>query len=269
MSDLSGGDARKTRLSYAGFSFFMAVGNVLGYAAGSYSKLYKIFPFSKTPACDVYCANLKSCFLISVALLLIITILALTLVRETPLYELDPSETEDNKTGDSEKIEKPKSIPFVGEILTALKEMSRPMKILLLVTAFNWLGWFPFVLFDTDWTGREIYGSTSGHNLYDTGVRMGSMGLLLNSVVLAVTSVSTEQLSRLVGGAKRLWGIVNFMLAICLGFTVLISKLANSTRRADGKPASGIKAATLALFSVMGVPLSVSSCFSFSSIITH
>lgn len=238
---------------------------MLGYAAGSYSKMYRIFPFSKTPACDVYCANLKSCFLISVALLLIITILALTLVRETPLYELDPSETEDNKTGDGgEKIQKPKSTPFVGEIITALKEMPRPMKILLLVTCFNWLGWFPFVLFDTDWTGREIYGSTSGNDLYDTGVRMGSMGLLLNSVVLAITSVSTEQLSRLVGGAKRLWGIVNFLLAICLGFTVLISKLADSTRRADGKPASGVKAATLALFSIMGIPLSVSFSFSLS-----
>jgi solute carrier family 45, member 1/2/4 len=257
LSDLSGGDARKTRMSYAGFSFFMAVGNVLGYAAGAYSKLYHIFPFTSTTACDAYCANLKSCFIISIALLMSLTVLALTLVRETPLSELQKSEITDDVTEESGGKGKSK-LPFLGEIFAALKDLPRPMWLLLLVTCFNWIGWFPFILFDTDWTGREIYGGESGSNLYDRGVHMGALGLMLNSVVLGVTSVVVEHLGRRVGGVKNLWGGVNFLLAICLGMTVLVSKLADSTRHANGTPASGVKIGTLAIFSVMGIPLSVS-----------
>ncbi|RYR69669.1 hypothetical protein Ahy_A03g016226 [Arachis hypogaea] len=62
LADLAAGDQRKMRMANAGFSFFMGVGNVLGYAAGSYSGLHHIFPFTRTKACDVYCAHLKSCF---------------------------------------------------------------------------------------------------------------------------------------------------------------------------------------------------------------
>ncbi|PQQ04407.1 sucrose transporter 1 [Prunus yedoensis var. nudiflora] len=45
-------------------------------------------------------------------------------------------------------------------------------------------------------------------------------------------SLSIESLGRWVGGVKRLWGIVNFLLAICLAMTVLITKLAQSSRHA-------------------------------------
>ena len=49
------------------------------------------------------------------------------------------------------------------------------------------LSWFPFILYDTDWMGREIYhgdpkGTTAQIAAYDEGVRVGSFGLLLNSV---------------------------------------------------------------------------------------
>ncbi|KAK4413328.1 Sucrose transport protein SUC2 [Sesamum alatum] len=83
LADLSGENARKMSTANSLFSFFMAVGNVLGYAAGSYTYLYKVFPFSKTKACDSYCANLKSCFFISITLLLTVVVLALTTVHET------------------------------------------------------------------------------------------------------------------------------------------------------------------------------------------
>ena len=68
------------------------------------------------------------------------------------------------------------------------------MWILLLVTCFNWIAWFPFVLFDTDWMGREVFGgdaATKGklEDLYNVGVRTGALGLMLNSVVLGFTSL--------------------------------------------------------------------------------
>ncbi|KAB1220685.1 Sucrose transport protein SUC5 [Morella rubra] len=41
LADLSGKDQKRTRTANAFFSFFMAVGNILGFAAGSYTHLYK------------------------------------------------------------------------------------------------------------------------------------------------------------------------------------------------------------------------------------
>ncbi|CAI9114694.1 OLC1v1015473C1 [Oldenlandia corymbosa var. corymbosa] len=253
LADLSGGNAKKTRVAYSGYSFFMAVGNILGYAAGSYSKLYKIFPFTQTKACDVYCANLKSCFVISIALLLALTILALSLVREIPFTG--------NPDAEGQKQSK---VPFFGEIFGALRDLPRPMWILLIVTFLNWIGWFPFFLFDTDWMGREVYGGEVGNSLYDKGVRAGALGLMLNSVVLGVASVLVEPSARLVGGVKRLWAGVNFILAGGLAFTVLITKMANSTRHANGAPSEGVKIGSLALFSVLGVPLAVTYSIPFA-----
>ncbi|KAL6515625.1 general substrate transporter [Orobanche hederae] len=253
LADLSHGDARKMSTANALFSFFMAVGNVLGYAAGSYTHLYKVFPFSRTKACDVYCANLKSCFFISIALLLTVTIVALTVVRETP-FTAAPEE---------EEAVKKRRIPVFGELFGALKDLPRPMWILLLVTCLNWIAWFPFLLFDTDWMGREVYGGKVGEKLYDRGVRAGSLGLMLNSVVLGLSSLGVQALARGPGRVKKLWGGVNFVLAVCLAMTVLITKLAEQSRRhqggaaADHTPVVGVKVGALALFSVLGIPLSV------------
>ncbi|KAL4327449.1 Sucrose transport protein [Arachis hypogaea] len=85
LADLAAGDQRKMRMANAGFSFFMEVGNVLGYAAGSYSGLHHIFPFTRTKACDVYCAHLKSCFFVSITLLLTLATAAAVYVKEEPL----------------------------------------------------------------------------------------------------------------------------------------------------------------------------------------
>lgn len=260
MADLSGSDHQRMRTANAAYSFFMAVGNVLGFAAGSYTHLYKIFPFTKSKACDVYCANLKSCFFISIALLLFLTILALTLVKEKTIEE---SSREDE--GDDEK---PPKLPFIGELVGAFRGLKKPMWILLLVTALNWIAWFPFLLFDTDWMGREVYGGkVNDGGLYDKGVRAGSLGLMFNSLVLGFMSLGIEFFSRALGGAKRLWGIVNFFMAICLTLTVLITKLAHSTRRYNGPgqeplpPPTGVKAGALAVFAALGIPQAVSIFF--------
>ncbi|KAF5468542.1 hypothetical protein F2P56_012686 [Juglans regia] len=281
LADLSGNDQKKMRTSNALFSFFMAVGNVLGYAAGSYTRFYKIFPFTKTKACDVYCANLKSCFFLSIALLSTVTILALTSVKERALSSQPKPE---NAAGeDEERVTESAGLPFFGEMWSAFKGLQRPMRILLLVTCLNWIAWFPFLLFDTDWMGKEVYGGTVGKGpegkLYDRGVRAGALGLMLNSVVLGFTSLGVNVISRGIGGVKRLWGIVNFLLALCMAMTVLITKLAESARHtaaANGgatlsPPPAGVKAGALALFAVLGIPLAVtySIPFALASIFSH
>ncbi|KAL0351393.1 UNVERIFIED_CONTAM: Sucrose transport protein SUC2 [Sesamum calycinum] len=229
LADLSGGNARRMSTANALFSFFMAVGNVLGYAAGSYTSLYKIFPFSKTKACDLYCANLKSCFFISIALLLTMTVLALTIVRETAPAAA-PEQT---------AVAKKRKIPVFGELFGALKDLPRTMWILLLVTCLNWIAWFPFLLFDTDWMGREVYGGEVGTKLYDHGA----------------------------SPVKKLWGAVNFLLAVCLAMTVLITKLAERGRPASGAtapPTAGVKVGALALFAILGIPLAVTYSIPFA-----
>uniref|UniRef100_A0A0D3AZZ1 Uncharacterized protein n=1 Tax=Brassica oleracea var. oleracea TaxID=109376 RepID=A0A0D3AZZ1_BRAOL len=50
------------------------------------------------------------------------------------------------------------------------------------ITALNWIAWFPFLLLDTDWMGREVYGGDSGGNedlkrLYNQGVHAGWRGM--------------------------------------------------------------------------------------------
>ncbi|XP_059454482.1 sucrose transport protein-like [Corylus avellana] len=263
LADLSGDDQKMMRTGNALFSFFMAVGNVLGYAAGSYTNLYKLFPFTLTGACDAYCADLKSCFFLSIALLLILTTVALTAVKE-PAFSLEPELG--NPGGEEKQV-----VPFFGEIFVALKGLQRPMRILLLVTCLNWIAWFPFLLFDTDWMGREVYGGTAGKGpqgeIYARGVRAGALGLMMNAVVLGITSVCVNPLARGLGGVKRLWGIVNFLLALCLGMTVLITKLAESARHGKTVPSSpptGIKAGALALFAVLGVPQAVTFSIPFA-----
>jgi solute carrier family 45 protein 1/2/4 len=263
LGDLCAGNQRKTRNANAFFSFFMAVGNILGYAAGSYSKLHNMFPFTKTKACDVYCANLKSCFFISIAFLTVLVTAALIYVKEKAITT-EKTVTDEDGGGNSS------SMQCFGELSGAFRELKRPMWILLLVTCLNWIAWFPFLLFDTDWMGKEVYGGTVGEGtVYDKGVRAGALGLMLNSVVLGVTSLGVDVLARGVGGVKRLWGIVNFVLAICLAMTVLVTKLAQHSRHfVDGTqdplpPSAGIQAGALVLFSVLGIPLAVNPFLKF------
>ncbi|KAF8090266.1 hypothetical protein N665_0481s0004 [Sinapis alba] len=262
LADLSAGDAKRTRVANGFFSFFMAVGNVLGYAAGSYTNLHKMFPFAMTKACDIYCANLKSCFFLSITLLLIVTVSSLWYVKDK---QWSPAVNSGDEKSSS-------SVPFFGEIFGAFKVMQRPMWMLLIVTALNWIAWFPFLLFDTDWMGREVYGGDSGGDdrmlkLYNQGVHAGALGLMLNSIVLLFMSLGVEWIGRKVGGAKRLWGIVNFILAIGLAMTVLVSKLAAEHRKTAGQfagPSSGVRAGALSLFAVLGIPLAITFSIPFA-----
>lgn len=251
LADLAAGDHRKMRTANGFFSFFMAVGNILGYAAGSYSKLHKIFPFTETDACNVFCANLKSCFFFSILLLLSLSIFALIYVEDSPVTK----PVVDDEDGHVQ-------ITCFGQIYTALRELKKPMWMLMIVTAINWIGWFPFFLFDTDWMGREVYGGDAGEKAYDKGVRVGALGLMLQAVVLGFMSLAVEPLGKMIGGVKRLWGIVNFILCIGMAMTVVITKVAEHDRHVSGgatvgDPSDGVKAGALLFFAVLGIPLAV------------
>ncbi|CAN1296923.1 Sucrose transport protein SUC2 [Linum perenne] len=271
LADLSGDNQRLTRFSNSLFSFFMGAGNILGYLAGAQDSLYKIFKFSHTPACDVFCANLKSCFFISVVLLIVLTVIALAYVRE---QRWSPEENEGRNESDDVSERENNDVGGLTSFLRALKSLDRPTWMLLLVTCLNWFAWFPWVLYNTDWMGREVYGGDSGMNsskiqMYDQGVRAGSIGLMINSIVLLIVSLAIDPLARKLG-AKFLWGGVNLILGICLAMTVVISKAAESERRHGGGgytgPSSGIKSASLAVFGILGLPLAVTYSIPFAMV---
>ncbi|MCI22348.1 SUCrose transport protein SUC4-like, partial [Trifolium medium] len=149
---------------------------------------------------------------------------------------------------------------FMWELFGTFKYFSTPIWIVLSVTALTWIGWFPFILFDTDWMGREIYGGDpNGGLIYDNGVRMGALGLLLNSVVLGVTSLLMERLCRK-RGAGFVWGISNIFMALCFIAMLVLTYAANSIGYVSKgqPPPTGIVIAALAIFTILGFPLAVS-----------
>ena len=130
---------------------------------------------------------------------------------------------------------------------------------ILLVTALTWIGWFPFILFDTDWMGREIYGGEPNQGgAYSAGVSMGALGLMLNSVFLGITSVLMEKLCRK-WGAGFVWGVSNIIMAVCFLAMIVTSFVAYHIGYiGHEQPPAGIVIAAVLIFTILGIPLAVS-----------
>lgn len=254
LADLTGKDHRRTRVANAYFSLFMAVGNVLGFATGSYSGWYKIFPFTLTSACNINCANLKAAFFIDVAFIMVTTYVSISAAHERPLNSIHVhTPNAEEGTEQSNPIEE----AFLWELFGTLRYLPGPVWVILLITALTWIGWFPFLLFDTDWMGREIYGGEPnvGQN-YSTGVRMGAFGLMLNSVVLGITSVLMEKLCRK-WGAGFTWGLSNLLMSLCFVSMLIITYIASNMDYVDGVPPVGVVIAALIVFAILGIPLAI------------
>nr|XP_010940402.1 sucrose transport protein SUT4 isoform X1 [Elaeis guineensis] len=158
------------------------------------------------------------------------------------------------------------------KILTSLRHLPPGMHSVLLVMALTWVSWFPFFLFDTDWMGREVYhgnpnGDPSESLAYQNGVREGAFGLLLNSVVLGVSSLVIDPMCRRMG-ARLVWAMSNFIVFICMAATTIISllsisQLSNGIQHVIGEN-TAIKISALVIFSILGFPLSITYSVPFS-----
>nr|ABA08443.1 sucrose transporter type 4 [Manihot esculenta] len=253
LADLTGKDHRRTRVANAYFSLFMAIGNILGFATGAFSNWFKVFPFTVTTACNVDCANLKSAFYLDIVFMVITSYLSITAAQESPLGLSNRSTplAEDVSVESSQEA-------FLWELFGTFRYFPWPVWTILLVTALNWIGWFPFLLFDTDWMGREIYGGkpNEGQN-YNVGVRAGSFALMLNSVFLGITSVLMEKLCRK-WGAGFIWGLSNILMALCFLAMLITSYVANHIGYlGHDLPPSGIVISAVVIFAVLGVPLAI------------
>ncbi|XP_022131413.1 sucrose transport protein SUC4 isoform X2 [Momordica charantia] len=222
---------------------------------GSFSGWYKILPFTLTNACSVNCANLKSAFLIDIVFIAITTYLSVSAVQELPLDSSDRSSlVVEEGMGQSNHA----SEAFLWELFRTFRYFSGYMWVILLVTSLTWIGWFPFTLFDTDWMGREIYGGKPNEGQsYNSGVRMGAFGLMLNSVVLGITSLLMEKLCRK-WGAGFVWGISNIFMALCfLAMLVLTYVAKNMGYIGHDFPPNSIVSAALIIFALLGAPLAI------------
>ncbi|XP_077217332.1 sucrose transporter 4 [Tasmannia lanceolata] len=267
LADLTGKDHRRTRVANAYFSLFMAIGNILGFAIGSYSGWWTIFPFTITSSCSINCANLKAAFILDIIILIITTYISVTAAQELPLN------TGNILTHSSEERQQyfnhdPEA--FFCESLGNFRHLSFPVWTILIVTALTWMGWFPFLLFDTDWMGREIYGGKPGEGLnYHTGVRMGSFALMLNSFVLGLTSLAMEKLCRK-WGAGFIWGISNILMSFCFGTMVIIPFVVRNMELPQySLPPDGIVIVALLVFAVLGVPLAIAYSVPYAMISTY
>lgn len=157
-------------------------------------------------------------------------------------------------------------------LLTSLRHLPPAMHSVLAVMAFSWLSWFPFFLFDTDWMGREVYhgnpkGDPSEVKSYHQGVREGAFGLLLNSVVLGISSFLIEPMCQQMG-ARIVWAMSNFIVFACMAGTAIISLVSvNMYEKGiqhliEGNEA--IKMASLIVFALLGFPLAITYSVPFS-----
>ncbi|XVE91456.1 hypothetical protein REPUB_Repub01dG0011400 [Reevesia pubescens] len=157
-------------------------------------------------------------------------------------------------------------------LLTSLRHLPPAMHSVLIVMALSWLSWFPFFLFDTDWMGREVYhgdpkGNASEIKLYDQGVRDGAFGLLLNSVVLGVSSFFIQPMCQRMG-SRLVWAMSNYTVFACMAVTAIISLV--SVREYSQRiehvigGSAAIRIAALVVFALLGFPLAITYSVPFS-----
>nr|ANZ54935.1 sucrose transporter [Manihot esculenta] len=157
-------------------------------------------------------------------------------------------------------------------LLTSLRHLPPGMHSVLVVMALTWLSWFPFFLFDTDWMGREVYhgdpkGNSDEAKFYDQGVREGAFGLLLNSVVLGISSFLIEPLCQRMG-PRLVWAMSNYIVFASMAVTAIISLISISEysggiEHVIGASAS-IRIAALIVFALLGFPLAITYSVPFS-----
>jgi len=179
------------------FSFMLGMGNLIGYFLGS-QHLTKVLPFLKT--------DLRALFTLGMITLVSCILTTVLTIKEKPLRKDEVTSVEN---------------PFVL-IFRGLTRMPPAMVRVCLVQFFTWVGWFTVFLYITTWVGEVVYngdpdapaGSKEKEN-FDAGVRWGSLGLCLESVVTMAVSLIVPLAVR-VFGVKVVYSFGQALFAVCL-----------------------------------------------------
>ncbi|KAJ6835459.1 sucrose transport protein SUT1-like isoform X1 [Iris pallida] len=246
MADLSGHHGCNT--ANAIFASWMALGNILGYSSGASGGWHKWFPFLVSRACCEACGNLKGAFFAAVVFLLLSLGVTLVVAKEVPLSKSYGKGEEEKKLG------------FL-DIFRSMRNLPSGMPSVLLVTSLTWVSWFPFILYNTDWMGREVYhgdpkGTPAQISAYDRGVREGAFGLLLNSIFLGIGAFMIEPMCRKLT-ARIVWVSSNFMVFLSLAGMVIVSFWSGHNNNGRIGADGSVRAVALVLFTVLGFPLAI------------
>uniref|UniRef100_A0A0E0M7H4 Sucrose transporter n=1 Tax=Oryza punctata TaxID=4537 RepID=A0A0E0M7H4_ORYPU len=226
MADLSGRHGPSA--ANAIFCSWMALGNILGYSSGSTNDWH------------------KSVFLG------LSTAVTMVFAREVALDPVAAKRNEGEASG-----------PLA--VFKGMKHLPVGMPSVLIVTGLTWLSWFPFILFDTDWMGREIYhgrpdGSPAEVAAFQEGVRQGAFGLLLNSIVLGISSFLIEPMCRRLG-ARAVWVMSSAIVCVAMAAVSVLSAWSLGDFGGSVQDAAatekGLRASALALFVFLGFPFAV------------
>ncbi|KAK8921129.1 Sucrose transport protein SUT1 [Platanthera zijinensis] len=244
MADLSG----KHGCSAANiiYAFWMAIGNIFGFSSGAGVTWYKWLPSLMTNSCCEACANLKGAFLVAVMFLVICLTVSLIAAKEVMISDLDYEELESSG---------------IFSVFQDFKRLPVGMPSVLSVTTLTWLAWFPFLLYNTDWMGREIFhGDPSGTKQeiesYNKGVQQGAFGLLLNSIVLGITTMLLEHLCRKVT-PRLVWVMGNFTLFLAMLAITVLSFISKNRHNSVGTAEEGVKNFALAIEAFLGFPIAI------------
>lgn len=119
--------------------------------------------------------------------------------------------------------------------------------------------------------GREVYhgdpkGDAAKVQAYDEGVREGAFGLLLNSVVLGISSFLIEPMCKWLG-SRLVWALSNFVVFASMAGTAVITLI--SVKQSGGNQEivgenEAIKNASLVIFAILGLPLAITYSVPFS-----
>jgi Na+/melibiose symporter-like transporter len=113
-----------------------------------------------------------------------------------------------------------------------------------LVQLFTWFAWFTCFMFAASWVGEDVQGGnprappgSSALFRYNEGVRIGNIGMAVQSVIALCYAPLLPTLMRMVS-VKILYSLAHLLMAGCLMATVLVS--------------SGLEA--ILVLSVLGIP---------------
>eukprot|EP00761_Pharyngomonas_kirbyi_P013144 gb/GECH01013171.1/.p1 GENE.gb/GECH01013171.1/~~gb/GECH01013171.1/.p1 ORF type:complete len:548 (+),score=115.84 gb/GECH01013171.1/:1-1644(+) len=206
IADMAAPDQQE--LGNAVFSLWLGLGNVTGYMAGFIS-WQKYLPID-TVACGDGCTNLRIAFSISIAFLIITTAITVFAAKEHP-HKPDPASSDGN---------------MFMSLVKAVFKMPTVMIRICTVQFFSWLGWFAFLIYITDWVGKDVYHGnpdlhSSQHKEYLHGVQFGNFGLAAYALVSMVFSPVVPRTVKW-AGPRIIWAVGQVVLALCLSSTFFI-----------------------------------------------
>lgn len=201
--------ARQHKLGNSYFALATGLGNCSGSLLGSVplAKYLTMFP-----------DDLQALY--SIAAVVLITCMGITVfsVKEVPIggegYEqLGQAE---NGYGGVERVE---ATSEQSDFFKAATVAPHPFWETFLVQCFTWFGWFTIFVYGTSWVGKDVFGGsfdaakgTETRELYDKGVRMGNLGIGLQSVVTIMFSLALPKILE-----RWSMGVVFFASHLLLG----------------------------------------------------